>query len=126
MARKHYDILQIKPDASADEIQRAYRKLAMRYHPDRNSAPDAAVQMAAINEAYEVLQDPLQRGNVEQPAAVVHHLAQVFHHPIALSRHFLGRKGDLWLDQGSAHRVDRDEGRTSPGCDCRRRSGSGL
>jgi len=71
MARKHYDILQINPDASSDEIQRAYRKLAMRYHPDRNPAPDAAVQMAAINEAYEVLQDPLQRGSAEQPVARV-------------------------------------------------------
>ena len=61
MARKHYDILQVKPDASADEIQHAYRKLAMRYHPDRNPAPDAAAKMADINEAYETLQNPLQR-----------------------------------------------------------------
>jgi curved DNA-binding protein len=52
MARKHYDILQIKPDASADEIQHAYRKLALRYHPDRNPAPDAAAKMADINEAF--------------------------------------------------------------------------
>lgn len=67
MARKHYDILQIQPDASSDEIQHAYRKLAMRYHPDRNPAPDAAVQMAAINEAYEILQNPLQRVNSDSP-----------------------------------------------------------
>ena len=69
MARKHYDILQIKPDASADEIQHAYRKLAMRYHPDRNPAPDAAAKMADINEAYEMLQNPLQRGGGEAPIA---------------------------------------------------------
>jgi hypothetical protein len=67
MARKHYDILQIKPDASADEIQHAYRKLAMRYHPDRNPAPDAAAKMAEINEAYEILQDPLHRGSADPP-----------------------------------------------------------
>jgi hypothetical protein len=67
MARKHYDILQIKPGASADEIQHAYRKLAMRYHPDRNPAPDAAAKMADINEAYEILQDPFQRGNADPP-----------------------------------------------------------
>jgi hypothetical protein len=67
MARKHYDILQIKPDASADEIQHAYRKLALRYHPDRNPAPDAAAKMADINEAYEILQNPLQRGGAEAP-----------------------------------------------------------
>jgi curved DNA-binding protein CbpA len=69
MARKHYDILQVKPDASADEIQHAYRKLAMRYHPDRNPAPDAAAKMADINEAYETLQNPLQRGGAEAPIA---------------------------------------------------------
>jgi curved DNA-binding protein CbpA len=67
MARKHYDILQIKPGASADEIQHAYRKLAMRYHPDRNPAPDAAAKMADINEAYEILQDPFQRGSADPP-----------------------------------------------------------
>ena len=67
MARKHYDILQIKSGASADEIQHAYRQLAMRYHPDRNSSPDAAAKMADINEAYEVLQNPLQRGISDAP-----------------------------------------------------------
>ena len=50
MARKHYDILQVKPDSTVEEIQRAYRRLALRYHPDRNPSPDAASQMAAINE----------------------------------------------------------------------------
>ena len=67
MARKHYDILQIKSDASSDEIQHAYRKLAMRYHPDRNPEPDAAARMADINEAYEALQNPLQRGSSDSP-----------------------------------------------------------
>ncbi|HLQ78907.1 MAG TPA: J domain-containing protein [Terriglobia bacterium] len=73
MARIHYDILQIKPNASSEEIQRAYRKQALRYHPDRNPAPDAAARMAAINEAYEVLRDPESKssaashsGNVSQ------------------------------------------------------------
>jgi hypothetical protein len=55
MARKHYDILQVKPESSVEEIQRAYRRLALRYHPDRNPSPEAASQMAAINEAYEAL-----------------------------------------------------------------------
>ena len=68
MARKHYDILQIKSDASSDEIQHAYRRLAMRYHPDRNPSPDAAAKMADINEAYEVLQNPIQRGISDSPA----------------------------------------------------------
>ena len=69
MARKHYDILQIHSGASTEEIQHAYRKLAMRYHPDRNPSPDAAAKMADINEAYEVLQNPLQRGISDSPVS---------------------------------------------------------
>jgi hypothetical protein len=62
MARIHYDILQIQPTASADEIQHAYRQLALRYHPDRNPGSDAASQMAAVNNAYRILHDsPDQR-----------------------------------------------------------------
>src|SRR4051812_13297347 len=57
MERRHYDVLQIQPDATAEEIQHAYRSLAMRYHPDRNSSPDAVRKMAAINEAYVTLRD---------------------------------------------------------------------
>jgi DnaJ domain len=79
MGRIHYDILQIKPDASANEIQHAYRKLAMRYHPDRNPAPDAASQMAAINEAYEILRDPLQRGNSDSPTSPISPTTKAVH-----------------------------------------------
>ena len=61
MTQDHYAVLRIHRDASAEEIQRAYRTLALRYHPDRNTAPDAATRMAAINEAYEVLRDPGKR-----------------------------------------------------------------
>ena len=67
MERRHYDILQIQPDATPDEIQHAYRALAMRYHPDRNSSPDAARKMAAINEAYETLRGGT-RGKSREPA----------------------------------------------------------
>jgi len=68
MSRKHYDVLQLQPNATADEIQHAYRALAMRYHPDRNSSPDAATKMAAINEAYETLRD----GNRPKPRPASH------------------------------------------------------
>src|SRR5262245_1672005 len=61
MRQDFYTILEVRPSASADEIQRAYRLLALRYHPDRNKAPDAAARMAAINEAYEVLGDSARR-----------------------------------------------------------------
>ena len=53
----HYEVLQIPRDASVEDIQRAYRTLALKFHPDRNTAPEAAAQMAAINQAYEMLHD---------------------------------------------------------------------
>jgi len=57
----HYKVLEVRRDASAEEIQRSYRNLALRYHPDRNAAPDAAARMTAINEAWAVLGDTARR-----------------------------------------------------------------
>ena len=58
--RTHYDVLSVDPGATADEIQRAYRLLALRHHPD--VAPDAdRTAMADINGAWEVLGDPARR-----------------------------------------------------------------
>jgi len=93
MAHKHYDILQIKPDASADEIQHAYRKLAMRYHPDRNPDPDAAAKMADINEAYEMLQNPLQRGNAEAPVSKANQTDDLTHSILSAARAVILRNG---------------------------------
>ena len=61
MKSDHYKTLEVRRDASPDEIQRTYRNLALRYHPDRNSASDAAARMTAINEAWEVLGDSGRR-----------------------------------------------------------------
>lgn len=56
----HYEVLGVAPDASTEEIQRAYRLLARRHHPD--VAPDAdRATMAAINGAWAVLADPVRR-----------------------------------------------------------------
>src|SRR5881394_3065657 len=57
MGSDFYEVLQITPDATFDDVHRAYRALAMQFHPDRNSAPGAGLAMAAINEAYAVLSD---------------------------------------------------------------------
>src|SRR5262245_49273934 len=61
MSADYYEVLQITPAATFDQVHKAYRALAMIYHPDRNSAPGAGAAMAAINEAYMVLSDPSRR-----------------------------------------------------------------
>jgi curved DNA-binding protein CbpA len=60
----YYEALGVKRDASADEIKKAYRKLAMKWHPDRHpekDRPAAEAQFKRISEAYEVLSDPDKR-----------------------------------------------------------------
>ena len=57
----YYELLQIDATATFDEIHKAYRSLALLYHPDRNSAPGSASMMSSINEAYSVLSEPARR-----------------------------------------------------------------
>lgn len=54
-AADYYKILEVSKSASAAEIKKAYRKLSLKYHPDKNSSPDAAEKFAALSTAYEVL-----------------------------------------------------------------------
>jgi curved DNA-binding protein len=61
MARDYYDVLGVSRDADADELQRAFRMLARRHHPDISKAPDAEDRFKEINEAYHVLSDPETR-----------------------------------------------------------------
>ncbi len=62
----YYEVLGVKRGAGADEVQRAYRKLARKYHPDVNKDDkDAAAKFSQINEAYEVLKDPDKRSQYD-------------------------------------------------------------
>ena len=62
----YYDILGVKKDVSEKEINRAYRKLAAKYHPDINHEPGAEEKFKKINEAHEVLSDPQKRAQYDQ------------------------------------------------------------
>ncbi len=65
--RNYYEILQVSKSASADEIKKAYRKLAVQYHPDRNPGDkDAEEKFKEAAEAYEVLSDPQKRQRFDQ------------------------------------------------------------
>jgi len=61
MGSDYYELLRLTPAATFNEVHKAYRSLAMEYHPDRNATPDAASMMVAINEAYAVLSEPSRR-----------------------------------------------------------------
>jgi molecular chaperone DnaJ len=56
-----YALLGVARDATEADIKKAYRKLAMEFHPDRNGAPEAEAKFKEITEAYEVLRDPQKR-----------------------------------------------------------------
>ncbi len=60
-AKDYYKILNVAKTASAADIKRAYRKLSLKYHPDKNSSPDASQKFAEIAQEYDVLSDPEKR-----------------------------------------------------------------
>jgi molecular chaperone DnaJ len=59
--RDYYEVLGVPRGANGDEIKKAFRRLAMQYHPDRNSEEDAEARFKEIGEAYEVLSDAEKR-----------------------------------------------------------------
>ena len=75
MARDYYDILGLSKSASESEIKSSYRKLAMKYHPDRNPGDKKAEdKFKEISESYEILKDPQKKAAYDQygPVSYTH------------------------------------------------------
>ncbi len=72
MSKDYYEILGVGRDADAEAIKKAYRKRAMKVHPDVAQTPDAAEKFKELNEAYEVLKDPQKRAMYDRGGDPLH------------------------------------------------------
>lgn len=66
MFKDYYQILGVSPTSSKQEIKQAYRKMSMKWHPDKNPDVDVTSVMQDINEAYRILQDDISRARYDR------------------------------------------------------------
>ncbi|CAG0894787.1 unnamed protein product [Darwinula stevensoni] len=64
--KNYYEILNVGPDATDEDIKKAYRRLALKYHPDKNDSPEAEERFKDLAEAYEVLSDKTERKDYDR------------------------------------------------------------
>lgn len=69
--RTFYQVLQVDPDADPEVIEAAFKRLALKYHPDRSTAVDASAKMREILRAREILTDPRQRRAYDASLGIV-------------------------------------------------------
>ena len=65
MFADYYNILEISYPSSPEEIKKSYRRLSLKWHPDRNTGVDTSKEMVDINEAYYILKDPIKKNRYD-------------------------------------------------------------
>src|SRR5881628_3300780 len=98
--RDYYEVLEVARTATADEVKRSYRRLAVKYHPDKNpDDPHAEEKFKELGEAYEVLLDQDKRaaydryGHAAFAQGMAGPAAGGFHDPFDIFREVFGRGG---------------------------------
>ena len=76
--KNYYKILGINKNSSQEDIKKAYRNLALKYHPDKNKHPDASQKFKEISEAYQILSDKDKRYKYDHPDYTPNHLFNSF------------------------------------------------
>ena len=92
--KDYYTILGVPKNASEDDIKKAYRKLAMKYHPDRNKEDDAETKFKEAKEAYEILSDPEKKASYDQFG----HTDNTFGHRPGTARTWTFNNGDTGME----------------------------
>ena len=72
--RTLYQVLQVDPHADPEVIEVAFKRLALKHHPDRSKLPDAVQRMRELNEAKEVLSDPGRRAMYDRSIGIIHRI----------------------------------------------------
>src|SRR5213596_1327001 len=120
--RDYYEVLGVERNAAGEEIKRAYRKLAVKFHPDKNpDDPHAEEKFKQLGEAYDVLMDPDKRAAYDRfgHAAFAQGGAGFgggFHDPFDIFREVFGQAGfgggifETFFGGGNAHTQDRQRG----------------